>query len=156
LLACAVAALAAGCPHRAAEPAKAEGTAAAAAEPAATPEVGGASSPGVAAVVEVSDESSARAALGKSVRVRGTARNAKLSAAVLAGGVPIYCLDRESWSDELDGQELAVEGILEWTEEFAAKTGPDGAVSTGTSGGVFAIRHSDVKAVAEPPPTPGE
>lgn len=96
----------------------------------------------------VATADAATAAVGQVVRVEGTARNAKLSGVVVASGLHLYCLDQASgWPAELAGQHVAVTGALEFTEEFAATTGPDGAVSAGTDGGVFVIRTCQVQAL---------
>ena len=92
----------------------------------------------------VATPEAAEVVVGQVVRVVGTARNAKLSAVLVADDLLVYCLDHpDGWSSELLAQRLAVTGKLEFTEEFAATTGPDGAVSTGTDGGVFVFRSCD-------------
>ena len=91
----------------------------------------------------------ATAAVAQVVRIEGTARNAKLSGVVVAGGLHVYCLsEADGWPAELAGQEVAVTGLLEFTEEFAARTGPDGLVSAGTDGGVFALRTCEAQVLA--------
>ncbi len=93
---------------------------------------------------EVADSGEASKALGQQVRFRGRAGNGKLAAAVVGEEFLVYCLDRSSWPDELVGQEVVVQGILEYTEEFIAQTAPDGAISQGTEGGVFILRTSEL------------
>ncbi len=102
------------------------------------------------AVVVVENAEQARRAVGKRVYVEGRAAEAKLSAAVVRSGLLVYCLDRPEWRADLSGTNVAVEGTLEWTEEFKARPSPDGAVSAGTDGGVFVVRLSEVRLVGAP------
>lgn len=103
------------------------------------------SHPGSATAVVITDEASARAAVGRRVRIKGTAENGK-HAAVVAGAHPIYCLDRDSWPSELEGREVEVEGVLEVTDEFAEEVGPDGVVTQGTRGNDLVLRGSTLVA----------
>ena len=98
---------------------------------------GGAAAGGERVVVDLVG---ARNALGSRVRVDGTAQNAKLAAAVVGDELLIYCLDRDSWPSDVVGTQVSVIGTIEWTEEFAAETSPNGEISAGTDGGVFVIR----------------
>src|SRR5262245_2146929 len=66
--------------------------------------------------VAVTDEASAKAAVGKVVRVEGTAENAKLAAVVAIGDFEVYCWDRKDGWDDTGGK-VAVEGMLEYTDE---------------------------------------
>jgi len=93
---------------------------------------------------EVTSSEEASQALGQEVRFRGRAGNGKLAAAVVVEQLLVYCLDRSSWPDELVGQEVVVQGVLEYTEEFVAQVAPDGAISQGTGGGVFILRTSEL------------
>jgi hypothetical protein len=81
------------------------------------------------------------------VRLRGTASNAKLAAAVqLQHGTEetvIYCPDRPSWPETLQGHILTLEGELSENADHMAKT-QDGVVSQGTSGSVFELRSMRV------------
>ena len=86
----------------------------------------------------------AAAALGQTVRITGTAQNAKLSAVVQTGDLVVYCLDRPSWKDRA-GKPVSVEGKLEQTREFEAQVDDGGAISQGTGGPVFVIRACTVK-----------
>lgn len=84
----------------------------------------------------VTDRDSATANAGKPARVEGTARNAKLAAAVvLADRMPVYCLGVDSWPSDVDGKPVKASGKLEQTEEFAADDG-----AAGTSGAVWVLR----------------
>ncbi|MBI5545433.1 MAG: hypothetical protein HY901_16225 [Deltaproteobacteria bacterium] len=79
--------------------------------------------------------------VGEEVRIRGKAVNAKLSAAVLADGWLVYCLERQGWPDELVNREITVRGRLERTDDFQARVGPRGEVSQGTAGGDWVLRQ---------------
>jgi hypothetical protein len=92
--------------------------------------------------VIVSTSAHAKASLGKSIRVEGTAHNAKLSAVVVGERVLIYCLDVPAWPKALAGKKVAVEGKLELSHDFEAQVGPDGARTAGTGGPIFVIRKS--------------
>jgi hypothetical protein len=73
-------------------------------------------------------------------RIEGVARNAKLAAALVAGERVIYCLERESWPEDIDGKRVVVQGVVESTDEFQAKRSPSGEISQGTEGSVLVIR----------------
>jgi hypothetical protein len=90
--------------------------------------------------ITVKSVEAAQKALGQRVRVEGTAQNAKISAVVMVEGTPIYCLDRESWPDDLTGKPVTIEGTLEQTSELQAKTSPSGEVSQGTAGPILVLR----------------
>lgn len=113
------------------------------------PETPDAPAPPTADTLVISTPEAASAAIGQVVRVVGTALNAKLAAVVSAGDLKVYCLDRpDGWPSEQVRQEVAVIGTLELTEEFAATTAPDGSISTGTDGGIFAMRECRAEALA--------
>ena len=52
--------------------------------------------------------------VGESVTVNGTARNAAAGAMLRVAGVsrPIYITGLDSWSEELEGETVAVTGVL--------------------------------------------
>ncbi|MBM4393336.1 MAG: hypothetical protein FJ090_19620 [Deltaproteobacteria bacterium] len=85
--------------------------------------------------VTITDTASATANAGKTVTVAGTARNAKLAAAVVGNGLVVYCLGTDSWPTPLTNKPIAARGVIEQTTEFAA--GPDEA---GTTGAVWVLR----------------
>ena len=95
------------------------------------------------AVREVDDVAGAMASVGTRVRVRGIAQNDKLSAVVEAHGLDVYCLDLEGWPADRIGKDVAIEGTLEQTDQFAARPS-DGLASQGTTGSVFVIRRCTV------------
>lgn len=101
-----------------------------------------ATAPGTTAVT---DSASARAAIGKTVRVAGTALNAKLGPVVTTEGLVVYCFGRQEWSNDELGKPVAVIGTLEQTDDFKAQEGPDGTQSAGTAGGDFVIRDCTVE-----------
>jgi hypothetical protein len=80
-------------------------------------------------------------AIGKRVRVVGTAENAKLSAVVLLDAQPIYCLELSAWPEANRGRRVEVVGLLDRTDRFTAKVGEGGAVSQGTAGPIFVLRQ---------------
>lgn len=99
-------------------------------------------------VLPVATADAARAALGRTARAEGTARNAKLSGVVVSPDLLVYCLDHpDGWPVAIDGTHVAVTGVLEFTEEFAASRASDGTVSTGTDGGVFVMRACAVESL---------
>ncbi len=110
----------------------------------------GGATPGRPALPLVSDSDSARAAIGTSVRVEGTALNAKLGPVVSTGGLVVYCFGRQEWSADQVGGHVSVTGTLEQTDEFKAEEGPDGAMTAGTGGRDYVIRACTV----ETSPTP--
>jgi hypothetical protein len=89
----------------------------------------------------VIDSASANAEAGKAVAVKGTARDAKIAAAVLAGDLVVYCVGLDSWPNEVSGKPVTAHGTLEQTTEFAAKPGPNGEISAGTEGAVWVLRN---------------
>ncbi len=78
-------------------------------------------------------------AIGQEVRVVGTARDAKLAAAVVVDSSPIYCLGQERWPEGVAGQEVELRGVLVRSDRYAAKVDADGAISQGTEGPVTAV-----------------
>jgi hypothetical protein len=90
--------------------------------------------------ITIASLTDAKAAVGKPVRVEGSAENAKLSAVVSAPDLLVYCLDLSSWPADLAGKRVIATGTLEYTEKFASTVSPDGLHSAGTDGGVYAIR----------------
>lgn len=105
----------------------------AAPEPAAAP----APPPGAAPngpAVELTTGAELGAAIGKLVRVRGTAQREKLGDSVSLGGGRLVCFDQR-FPDDRIGQEVTVEGLLARREDLGATVGPDGAVSQGVAPG---------------------
>ncbi len=97
------------------------------------------------ALPRVSDSDSAKASVGKNVRVDGTALNAKLGPVVSTGGLVIYCFGKQEWSESEVGGPVVVSGTLEQTDEFKAEVGPDGEQSAGTGGRDWVIRDCKVE-----------
>lgn len=96
-------------------------------------------------VAKVRNAGDARANLGKTVEIEGIAQNAKLSGIVEGEGVSVYCLDVPSWPADLAGKRVIVEGVLEETDDFAARTDEKGAISQGTAGKDLVIRKSKAR-----------
>jgi hypothetical protein len=115
---------------------------------------GGGSSPRPAADTggrpRVTDSDSAKAAIGKSVFVEGTALNAKLGPVVSTGGLVIYCFGKTEWRADEVGKPIAVSGTLEQTDEFKAQEGPDGEMTAGTGGKDWVIRDCKVETAGAP------
>ena len=105
----------------------------------------GAGSAAPAAAV-ITDAAGVASNLGKHVALRGTARNAKLSAVVIVEGSPIYCLGVESWPTAIDGTQIVAHGTLESSHQFEAAPGPHGEVSQGTDGPVTVLRDCEYDA----------
>ncbi len=95
--------------------------------------------PEPARVTIVSDVATASANLGKRVEVHGTARNAKIAAAVTAGDLVVYCLGIDGWPTKVANTAVVARGTLEHTDEFAAGDS-DGEITAGTSGAVYVLR----------------
>jgi hypothetical protein len=95
--------------------------------------------------VDVKTGADATAADGKRVRFEGIAQDAKLGAAVETDELVVFLLDKQRWPADRIGQRVVVEGVIEKTSDFVARTNDAGEISQGTSGAVFVIRHSTVK-----------
>lgn len=91
--------------------------------------------------VVVIDSAGAKAHVGELVAVKGIARDAKISAAVVADSLVVYCLGLAKWPGEVSGKPVLTHGRLERTAEFVAKRGPGGAISPGTDGPVWVLRE---------------
>jgi hypothetical protein len=104
-----------------------------------------ATAPATSGAPTVTDSDSAKASIGKSVRVAGTALNAKLGPVVSTGGLVIYCFGRQEWSANQVGTQVAVSGTLEQTDEFKAEVGEDGEQTAGTGGRDYLIRDCKVE-----------
>ena len=90
--------------------------------------------------VVVRDHAGAKAQLGKLVAVKGIARDAKISAAVVADNLVVYCLGLASWPRGTSGRPVLAHGRLEQTDEFTATRGPGGEFRAGTDGAVWVLR----------------
>ena len=108
---------------------------------------GCASSPAVPEPKEASMEAinldgsgDAEKALGKRVRIRGTAQNAKLGAIVLGEGLMVYCQGMDSRPGDRVGKPVTVSGVLERTDDFKEVVGPKGERNQGTAGGDYVLR----------------
>ncbi len=104
-----------------------------------------ASTPATAAI-EVTDVAGADAAVGKRVRVTGTARNAKLSAVVVSGELLVYATAHDAWPGEVVGKQVAIEGLLE-REQGQPASAPSGEVRATIEGPYFVIRAADYNVV---------
>ena len=87
----------------------------------------------------IGNREQALAAIGTTVRISGTAENAKLAAIVIAPWISVYCLDLDSWPDEVQGQQVEVTGQLNLTDQFQAQVSKDGSISQGTAGGDWTL-----------------
>jgi len=92
------------------------------------------------ALPQIVDSDGAKAQAGKSVAVQGLARDAKISAAVVADNLVVYCLGVHKWPSTMPGKPVIAFGRLEQTGEFTATRGPSGEVSAGTDGPVWVLR----------------
>lgn len=90
---------------------------------------------GASARVEIADVAELEPNRGKEVDVKGTARNAKLAAAIVLPGAPIYCLGLDGWPSDVANKPVLAHGTLEHSDEFAAEGG-----AAGTSGAVWVLR----------------
>ncbi len=87
--------------------------------------------------IVVTDAAGAQANAGKRVRVRGTARDAKLGAAIVTGDLVVYCTGVDPWPAEVAGTPVTAYGVLAQTTRFAT---PD-PTSAGTAGAVWELRE---------------
>ena len=90
--------------------------------------------------IVVHDSTGAKAHIGKLVAVKGIARDARISAAIVADDLVVYCPGLANWPGGMSGKPVLVHGRLEQTDEFSAKRGPGGELSAGTDGAVWALR----------------
>ena len=88
----------------------------------------------------VGSSSDVEKALGSVVRIEGVARNAKLGAAIVNDALVVFCLDRESWPNGVEGTRVVVEGVLERTTQFQVPK--DGPLVQGTEGPMLVFRRS--------------
>ena len=91
--------------------------------------------------VVVIDAAGVKAHVGKLVTVKGIARDAKISAAVVADNLVVYCLGLAKWPGDVSGKPVLTHGRLEHTAEFVAKRAPGGEISPGTDGPVWVLRE---------------
>lgn len=90
--------------------------------------------------ITVVDGAGAKVHVGTLVAVKGIARDAKISAVVVADNLVVYCLGLAKWPGEVSGKSVLAHGRLEQTAEFAAKRGPGGEINPGTDGPVWVLR----------------
>lgn len=84
----------------------------------------------------------AHANIGKRVTVYGRASNAKLAAVIQTGGrLVVYCLDLPAWPAGVDGTYVTAHGTLEQNASYEATHGPNGEVSQGTHGPIWALAN---------------
>jgi hypothetical protein len=93
--------------------------------------------------VEVVDQASARAAVGKRVSIEGAAGNGKIALVVTRDDLIVYCLDQR-WKQSLAGRRVRVRGTLEITDQFRASE-EGGNISQGTRGGDLVIRRCEIE-----------
>ena len=89
----------------------------------------------------VTDPATAEAHAGAYVEIRGSARDAKISAVIVGGGgFVVYCVGVDRWPAANLGQPIVARGTLERSSDFEAHHGPNGEVNQGTSGPVWVLR----------------
>jgi len=84
-------------------------------------------------------------ALGKRVHLVGRADNAKISAVVLVGAAPIYCLGVDSWPDAVRGKLVRATGRLTRTDRYKVRVDDAGAISQGSAGGDLVLQGCSFK-----------
>jgi hypothetical protein len=89
----------------------------------------------------VLDGAGAKAQEGKWVAVKGTARDARIAAAVVGEDLVVYCLGLERWPEGTSGRPVLIQGRIERTREFEARRGPGDEVAAGTDGPVWVLRN---------------
>jgi hypothetical protein len=87
--------------------------------------------------VLVTNETQAKAAIGKRVRVQGIAERLKLGDTVASEGLGVICLDQR-FPDSRLNRPITVEGVLELTDAFAATVDEYGGITQGTEPGSWA------------------
>ena len=106
----------------------------------------------------VASAEQAGAALDQVVRVVGVAEDSKLSAVVIGDALVVHCMERDEqlvlsesrWPEGTVGQQVAVTGLLVRSEQFAATEAPDGAISQGAEGSLFAVVDYTLELIAQP------
>jgi hypothetical protein len=88
----------------------------------------------------VTNAALARSNRGQVAAVRGTAKNAKLAAAIVNDDLVVYCLGVQDWPAAINGKQITARGKLEQTEEFSPKPSPNGEAVAGTTGAVWVLR----------------
>lgn len=83
----------------------------------------------------------------KLVTIEGTAQNAKISAVVVSPEGVVYCLNFREWPSHVVGKRIRVKGVLETTDEFAAKTNSQGEITQGSAGGDLVMRQCDYQLI---------
>ena len=99
------------------------------------PKVAAQENAAASAPIVVATLAEARAAIGRLVRVTGTAQREKLGDSVDTPGLTVICVGHR-FPDERIGKMVAVEGVLVETSEFEATVNAKGEVSQGTEPGV--------------------
>jgi len=91
---------------------------------------------GCARMAAVGSVAEADAAVGKVVRVSGTAQREKLGDSIAFGELRVVCL-APRFPDERIGKAVTVEGKLDRSDRFNATVDERGAISQGTAPGTF-------------------
>jgi hypothetical protein len=93
--------------------------------------------------IEVVDDASARAAIGRIVSIEGEAGNGKISLVVMRGDLLVFCLD-QTWRYGKPGQRVRVRGRLEVTDQLRARQEGD-EITQGTNGNDLVIRRCQIE-----------
>ncbi len=88
-----------------------------------------------------------QSAPNKLVTIEGTAQNAKLSAVVVGPESVVYCLNIPEWPSHIVGKRVRIKGVLETTDEFAAKTNSRGEITQGSAGGDLVMRQCEYQLI---------
>jgi hypothetical protein len=100
----------------------------------------------------VQDAASAAAALGRPVRIRGAAANAKLGAVVMRQDLVVYLEGKRAWTDKVVGRKVEATGELIQTARYKSRTSPAGAIVQGTAGAIWLLRRPRWRLVPVPRP----
>lgn len=93
--------------------------------------------------IEVVDDASARAAIGRIVSIEGNAGDGKVSLVVTRGDLFVFCLG-QSWRYGKPGQRVRVRGRLGVTDQFRARQEGD-KITQGTNGNDLVIRGCQIE-----------
>jgi hypothetical protein len=77
---------------------------------------------------------------------------------VIGDALVVHCMQRDEqlvlsesrWPEGTVGQQVAVTGLLVRSEQFAATVAPDGAISQGAEGPLFAVVDYALEVIAQP------
>ncbi len=97
-----------------------------------------------AAPLPVTTLAEARAAIGQRVSLVGKAQRTKLAPSVQGAALHVYCLGLEAFGAGVEGEQVEVRGVLEYSSDFADVGSPPGEIRQGTGSPVWVLRECSV------------